>query len=451
MNYFAVVGAVNSIVALLTGLYLLFKNPKSPIHVSFASVGTSIALWSIFYTFWQMQTEEAAALWLIRAALSFCPTIVVSFLWFSKNIAEDIDRMKPPFFYWFFAIFFFFAFYTPFMIPRVERRLYFPYWPVPGPFMHLFIVWFNAIVIFSFYILIRSWRRSTGIRRWQLKWVTLSMLFTWGGGLTNWFLWYNIPIPPIPNIFVGVFLLVLAYAVIRRHLFDVDALADMVQEAKLSALGTLAAGFFHEIRNPLFVAQGHAESLREQVKGEAGQEEKVEKILNQIKRMFEIARRFSEFARPSPAGPRPVENVPVREVVEDLVSFLGHELEIEKIRIEAEMEPGTVIPFDRKHLEEILLNLFTNACQAMPKGGTLRITGGRDDGRVLLKVSDTGEGIPPDRIKRIFDPFFTTKEARGTGLGLYIVKKLVERGGGKIHVSSHPGRGTTFTLEFKVK
>ena len=123
---------------------------------------------------------------------------------------------------------------------------------------------------------------------------------------------------------------------------------------------------------------------------------------------------------------------------------------MDKISVEKRVNPETKIRGDRREVEEIFFNLILNACQAMPKGGLLRIGNELKNGFPRVHISDTGEGIPPDKIKRIFDPFFSTRREKGTGLGLYIVKKLVERNGGLVEVASQVGRGTTFTLEFPI-
>jgi signal transduction histidine kinase len=130
---------------------------------------------------------------------------------------------------------------------------------------------------------------------------------------------------------------------------------------------------------------------------------------------------------------------------------MKHELGVDRVKVEMNIGPDVCVQGDRKQMEEIVLNLMVNACQAMPQGGILTIEGeSRADG-TRIHISDTGEGISRDRMKRIFDPFYTTKGERGTGLGLYITKQLVERNGGRISVCSQEGKGTVFTLEFKAE
>ena len=458
MNYFGIVGLFNGIVALLVGLYVLFKDRRNPLYVSFFIFTMTVALWSIFYSVWQSQDSKERALFFMRLVMAPCYYIPFAFLWFAMTLLEIDGRKKCLPFCLVTPTFFFLFSFSEWNVKDVVPKLFFPYWPVPGGLMHLYVVLFFIVVFYTFYLLLRGWFRSSGMRRWQLKWVTVTMLLTWSGGSTNWFLWYDIPIPPVPNVFVGVFLLLLAYAIIRRQLFDIDTLADIVQEARLSAIGTLAASINHEIRNPLYVVKGMAESFlankRDGMLNRLSSEERekkvdeiLEKTVEQISRAVEITKKLAEFSKPR-LGPAVPESVALGEAVDRVLSFVGHELEMEKIKVEKKLSEEMTVHVDRKQLEEILLNLIINACQAMPGGGLLKISDQRQNGRVLVRISDTGVGIPRDTIKRIFEPFFSTKQEKGTGLGLYIVKKLVERNSGKVRVTSELEKGTTFTLEF---
>lgn len=447
MNYFGVVSLLNGVLGLLTGLYVLLRNRRNPLYVSFSWFAFSISFWAILYAVWQAQDSRPEALFFVRLLMAPCYFIPFAFFWFVLTLIEDENRKRylplcliPPF------IFLFFSF-SGWMIPDVTSRLYFPYWPVPGPLMHVYVVIFFLILIWAYSLLFSAWFRTSGPRRSQLKWITVTTLLAWGGGSTNWFLWYGIPIPPIPNFFVAVFFLLIAYAVIRRSLFDVDTLADCIQEAKLSSLGILAAGLLHQIRSPLFAAKGYAESLLKEERDRKGIE-KLEKIIAQVDRASVTAGRFLKFAKPR-AGDQEAGPVHLDEILEEALSLLGHELESAKIKVEKELSAGAVLRIDRWDIEEIFINLITNAYQAMPQGGVLRVRDEKQNGSIRIHLSDTGAGIPSPQIKKIFEPFFSSKGEKGTGLGLYMVKRLVERNGGRISVSSRPGEGTRFILEFQ--
>jgi two-component system, cell cycle sensor histidine kinase and response regulator CckA len=143
--------------------------------------------------------------------------------------------------------------------------------------------------------------------------------------------------------------------------------------------------------------------------------------------------------------------------ITDLTALISDIVEILKVTSPGETEirwsppeNDILYPINPTRFQQLVMNLCINAVHAMPEGGTLEITlTGRKDKRVLIEVSDTGTGIPEENVDKIFTPLFTTKEKdRGTGLGLFVVKQIVEEIHGTIHVKSRPGAGTTFEIEF---
>ena len=460
MNYFGIVSLFNGIVALMVGIYVYLRDRKNQLYISFSIFTTLVALWAIFYSLWQSQTSRVAALFVMRLVMVPCYYIPFAFLWFTVTLLEMERKKYLPLCLIVPTLFLPFAF-SKLNVKDVVQRLSIPFWPEPGLLMHFYVTVFFLTLIYTFYLLFRNWFQASGMRRWQLKWVTVTMLLTWIGGSTNWFLWYDIPVPPFANFFVGVFLLLLAYPIIRRQLFNIDTLADYIHEAKLSAIGILAASLFHEIRSPLFVAKGYAESLL----GDARQGrllrlppedqerrigEKLEKVITQLDRVSSLAQRFLDFSKPTNSHTK-LESIHLKTIVGGVLSWLSQALEKDKVSIQNDINSETTLNADQRNLEEILVNLITNAYQAMKtSGGTLRLVDEKQNGRIRICISDTGNGIPSDRVKRIFEPFYTTKD-KGTGLGLYITKKLVEKNRGRIFVESFPQRGTTFILEFPSK
>lgn len=253
----------------------------------------------------------------------------------------------------------------------------------------------------------------------------------------------------------------LGIAVNNAQLFD--ELAKTQQEAaqkeKLAVIGTLSAGINHEICNPLGIVKAQCEAfLLDQedgiLVGKSSQEllERTSNImrgaLKQIDRATAITQKLSNFAKPIKDSTK--ERVSVAHEIDEVLVLVGHDLTIGKIEIVKEIEPGVPeIVVDRRQLQEVLFNLVRNAGQAILPPGTITIRVALHDAMVRIEIADTGTGIPPDKLQKIFDPFFTTKEpGRGTGLGLFIVRQIVERNKGRIVVESTVGKGTTFCLEF---
>ena len=456
MNYFAIVSALNGLLTLFAGFYLLVRNPKNPLYVSFAVFSGTASLWAIFYAIWQCQTSKEQALFFVRLTLIPCYFICFAFLLFVLTLVQHERRnyflplcvLTPLFF----ALFGF----SNLTIPDVVPRMYLPYWPVPGPLMHLYVLIFFIVLGYSFYLLFRTWASASGIRRWQLRWVTLPLLCVWLGGSTNWFFWYNIPIPPIPNIFVAVFFLIVAYAIIRRQLFDIDTVTEAFRREKLAAIGILAASINHEIKNPLFIIRGNLEICLRRLdareadaqKGEETMRPLIEKSLSQIDRASEIMQRLNDFAKPE-AGLVRDEEVSVKEAFERVIELINYQFKLNKIQLSQEIDPALTVVFNKRQFEEVLFNLILNACQSMPQGGELRLEALRKDERIQIRIRDSGCGIPSSDKEKVFEPFHSTKGNEGTGLGLYITRQLIEHRRGKIWFETS-SRGTSFIVEFKL-
>jgi PAS domain S-box-containing protein len=221
----------------------------------------------------------------------------------------------------------------------------------------------------------------------------------------------------------------------------------LVQADRLSSIGLLAAGVAHEVNTPLAVISTYAQMLAKQISGDDQKSRLLEKIAKQTFRASEIVNSLLNFSRVSPTA---YDEVSLNRVVQETLGLIEHQLAQCGIRVELELDEH--LPPVRANLgklQQVFLNLFMNARDAMESGGTLRIRSHGDDGAVRVEVLDTGPGIPPEHLPRIFDPFFTTKTGRkGTGLGLSVTYGIVREHGGRIEAFSRPGEGTCFWLEF---
>jgi len=226
----------------------------------------------------------------------------------------------------------------------------------------------------------------------------------------------------------------------------------LIQAERVAAWRELARRLAHELKNPLFPLQLTVENL---VRARQQTPEQFEEVFRESSRtlLAEIANlkgiigRFSEFSKmPQPK----LQRVQVNEVIRGALQLFQAQLEAPgraKISCEVQLDPHLgAISADAELLHRAISNLVLNAMDAMPQGGTLTLRT-RDDGReVVIEVADTGAGLTPEECERIFTPYYTSKE-HGTGLGLAIVQSVVSDHGGRIHVRSSPGRGTTFVIE----
>jgi PAS domain S-box-containing protein len=228
----------------------------------------------------------------------------------------------------------------------------------------------------------------------------------------------------------------------REHMEE-----QMSQTEKLTSLGLLAAGVAHEVNTPLAVISNYIQMLAKQMPEEDPRHSIIEKIVKQTFRASEIVNNLLNFSR---TGAGEVANVDVNKVVEETLSLVAHPMKTSQIRVVKRLDDS--LPSVRgsaNKLQQVFLNLFLNARDAMPGGGMLEVKTLAHNGSVEIEIVDTGGGIPREHIHKIFDPFFTTKATgRGTGLGLSVSYGIIKEHAGKIDVRSTPGKGTSFHVEF---
>jgi signal transduction histidine kinase len=219
---------------------------------------------------------------------------------------------------------------------------------------------------------------------------------------------------------------------------------ELVQAKKLAAIGTLAAGVAHELNNPLNNISTTAQRLLKKAGDDATPLVKkgLDDIFGQTLRLKSIVGDLLEFARPREAHLAAVE---LGDVIATAWRSAAASRDTAAVRLRTALTPPEIVlDADRGQLERVFINLFVNAVDAMPGGGTLSVAA-EEDGGVTVRVADTGAGIPPEALEKVFEPFYSSKD-RGTGLGLAIVFGIVQRHRGTIRVESAPGAGTTFTL-----
>jgi signal transduction histidine kinase len=233
---------------------------------------------------------------------------------------------------------------------------------------------------------------------------------------------------------------------------------NLIRSEKLASMGRLVAGIAHEINNPVNAVINSLGPLEEAVKriaevdpnGEVGKlVEEATEILAVVQRGASRTKTIVQALHGYARGEETVErDVFLARSVDETLGLLQHRLR--NVQVEKDVDPEARIRGYPGQIDQVLMNLFTNAAQAIgSKGGTIRVRAQKVDARVHLVVSDNGPGIPAEVLPRIFDPFFTTKDVgEGSGLGLSIVHGIIERHGGQIDVDSKPGQGTTFTISF---
>lgn len=243
-----------------------------------------------------------------------------------------------------------------------------------------------------------------------------------------------------------------AYQELQRQ---TDALIEKEEQLrraeKLSTLGELAAGIAHEIRNPLASIKGSAEILQDPSTPQAKKEEFVRVMLAEIEKLNRFVVNFLELGQFKRLNR---ENANLNDIIKDMLGIIDFQLKKKGIALQTNFAELPHLQLDVAQMEHAILNLLLNAVSAMPKGGALSLTTASEDhaggGRARIDIVDTGEGIPPEHLRHVYDPFFTTK-SEGTGLGLSVVRRVINAHDGDIEIRSEPGKGTRATLMIPVE
>jgi two-component system, NtrC family, sensor kinase len=214
---------------------------------------------------------------------------------------------------------------------------------------------------------------------------------------------------------------------------------------KMASIGLLAAGVAHEVNTPLTGISSFVQMLMQGTEPDDPKAQVLEKIERQTFRAAKIVNGLLNLARPAQVDSGPVD---INAVINDVLSLLEHQFKTGRIQVRKELLPASPVVLGIEYkLQQVFLNLFLNARDAMPKGGWLTIVTRSSGDVATIEVADTGSGIPAEQLSRIYDPFFTTKDiGKGTGLGLSITYGIVQEHGGSITCDSAIGQGTRFTL-----
>ncbi len=435
--------------AFLLSLLLLVKN-NDPLNRSFFIFNIFVCMWG-FNISWMLNSsisyEEAMlASRLANLGALFIPPSWLGFVCAFLEIKEEKSRIIKLI-YILSACVALFSF-SPLYVSSVKSFSDFKYYTVAGPVYHLFTIEFTLVVMYGFYHLFKALKGKTGVKRTQHIVFTCAIGFGFVGGSLTFLPVYNIPLPQYGLFLLPLYPFLMTFAIMRHGFLDQDDILA-IHKDKLALLGLISSSLNHEIKNPLFLLKGYVQKMELSTKDPS-----LPKMSEQISRMSNLVERLGEFAKP---GSGAKEEVYLEKAIDNALFFAMQELKYQNIEVKTDIQKPLPNPIgNRGQFEEIFLNLIVNAFHAMsPGGGKLTISAiseiRNSKSEIIITISDSGCGIPKDRLKRVFEPFYTTKTGRGTGLGLHIVKTLVEQNDGKISVESEVGKGTKFKLEFSTK
>jgi len=459
MNPYSIPSLMASGLTLILGVFVLRKSPGEKLNRLFFRFTLSIFTWLFLFGIGYSIQSENCALFVFRAAYIGVVFIPVLCLHFHLDFL-GIYRPKLMRSLYAVSLSFLLVSQTRYFFTSV-KQYFWGFYPQAGPVYIAFIGFFTLVVGASCCLLVYQLARgfvrgdAQNFKFQQLKYLALSFIIAYSASV-DYVAKFGIEFYPFGYANITLFVIILTYAMLRHRLLDVETMMQLFQQHKLATLGLLAAGLNHEIRNPLYVIKGNAESFLDSFEHgffkdptvAAGKSKEIlAKTVDQAERAVDIMQRFSSFVHISRDG-RTRETVDVGQCVKNVLEFLNHELATKKVKIETYLGEDLKIGANRREIEEIVFNIVLNACQAMGDEGRLLITTLREGERCKILIRDTGPGIPRHLQRKVFEPFYSGRMERGTGLGLFICRFLTERNDGKIHLDSKVGEGSVFVLDF---
>jgi signal transduction histidine kinase len=235
--------------------------------------------------------------------------------------------------------------------------------------------------------------------------------------------------------------------------------AQLIEAAKMETVGRMAAGVAHEVKNPLMTLGMATDYFLLRVPANEDEATLLQDMKVAVQRATDTINLMLDFAKPRPLH---LASEKLNALIEHALGLMRHQFAQQQIEVRRQLQDGLPeIQLDRTRMEHVLINLFTNATQAMPAGGTLTVrsslhqaggTGQHTGSQVLLEIEDSGSGVDPDHLPKVFEPFFTTKPpGQGTGLGLTIVRRILHKHGASIALGNRPEGGACATLTFNLK
>lgn len=436
-------------------VYIYFKNPKQRINILWSIMCLLVMFWAVCFIVVSAARNESLALWAVRNSYFFAIFIPPVFLHFVVAFLRQDTGRRLKISYAIGVLFAFFCFH-PIFVERVRPIASFSFYTKAGPLFYIYTIYFFSLVVYAHIKLFANYYRLDRLRRQQVKIILIGTIVGFSGGSTSFPMCFGIPMDPFGKPLVFLYTVLVSYAVFKHKLMiPASDTARLLDKARLQALGIMSASIHHEIKNPLYVAET---VLKKQLDspGESGGAKMIERIQNalrQIERIKGTVQRYESFLSKKENksdGCR----ISFKEVLNEVVLLSQHKFAEGQVELETSVMRNDIFIADSSMLEEVLTNLLINAVNASVPGAKVRLGATLEtvgaDSALCISVSDQGCGISESEIEKIFEPFHTKSRRDGMGLGLFIVKQLIESRGGYIQVRSRISEGSIFTVFWPV-
>jgi signal transduction histidine kinase len=515
LDIFVISGWFNFVFSLSWGLFVVLKNPKDKIHISFLLLTISIALWSLGYANWiGAISYNKAFLWLQILNLGSFLIPWFYLLWIA-HLTDFYNKISKSIYVYGILIFILLLFYIirpNLFFVGLNKKLIFNFWPTAGPFYKIYIIFdYLLLVCIGVAILFNNFLKSSDKNK-RLKYfvVLITSILSFSGGFTNFFLWYDIPVIPWGNLLVGFFPIIFGWATLQTRLFNIRLLAaeffiylinvvsfvrifyyknnlelifnlffgllllifsimllrsiikEVEQREKLEELNRLKSEFLafasHQVKVPMAVVKGYAELIYEGIENVPEQaKDFAKKIKESVDNLLVLIEEFMDYRRIEEGKLEfNFEKVDIISLIREIVEKMKLLAMEKNLSLDfASKFDSLVMNVDKLRFSQVIQNLIDNAIK-YTKEGWIKVKVEKEDNEVLISVSDSGIGMSKELQQKLFGQFIRDpsikKEIRGTGLGLYIAKHIVEAHHGKIWAESEGiGKGSTFYIKLPIE
>ena len=509
MTFFIYSALLNAFIAGLLGIVVILKNRRDLINKLFFGLSTSVVFWSLAYWQWMSSDNAISALLYVRLlAIGSLFIPIFYFHWIAAYIDVHKSLKKLIIISYFFAVFLSLFAFSKYFINGVESKYIFSFWPNAGILYTIYIIFiYFGLTIYSLILLFRAYKISSDFKKKNIKYIIFCVLIGFGGGATNFFLWYNIPIYPYGNFLVSFYPLILAIATLKYHLFNIRVIAtelltftiwvflfvrtlmasnwqnaiidgglliaviffgillirsvlkEVQQREKIEELSKYKSELLsivaHQIKNPLAVIKGYATLIKDKTVSEPNLvSEIIQKIHVSACRLIDLLNNLLDLGHIEDGKMHyDFEKIELNEFLKEIVDDFQFTARQKNLELVFKSAPQKVlIKGDSYKLSQVFRNLIDNAIKYTEKGFVkIAITRTDTDYKsVLITISDSGMGMSQESIGKLFQKFVrgAQEEITGSGLGLYIGKQIIEAHQGKIWAESEgENKGSRFYVE----
>ena len=467
--FFALTALINAITSFILGI-LVYSQDRTDIKRYFGLFALSVGIWSTGYFFWQISKDDASALFWTRMLMVGAVLIPIAYFRFIVAFLGIAQKVKVVLAIGYaLTILFFLLVFSPYFIQEVSAKLFFPFWPNPGIAFHPFLLMFLSYTAYSWYLLIRYRKKFTGVKKEQLLYIFWGTFIGFIGGSTNYFLWYDIPIPPVGNIAVAVYVGMIGYAIARKQLFDirvvltqllVGIVAILLLINTLTSQATfeyfwkggllvafLIAGYLliksvlneikqrqelekaydelrrldeaksefisiasHQLKTPLTTIKGYISMVLEGTYGKVGSSMRkpIEGVFQSNERLIHLVNNLLDLSRLE-AGRIKMNNGKVQ--IEEIIQSVSEELRIKadekklKLSFKKSAKKLPMITADTEKIRSVITNLIDNAIRYTEQGSITIVSSLKDAKTIHIEIQDTGAGMEKDEMRELFKSF----------------------------------------------